>query len=322
MVAHFIDMGQADATLLEFPCGAVLIDAGAVEGDESRLVDYLTTFFSERPDLQNTLHAVIITHNHIDHTRALREVAEQFKILNYVDNGNLGFEGELGTGDPRWMRTQTQIRQTIVKDQKIKRLSRKKGLTNPIIDPIDCGNLNPQIRILSGWKEQNPGWSERHFKNMNNHSLVVRVDFGEASFLFTGDLEEDGIHSLLAWYEGTDLLDVDVYQVGHHGSYNATNPALVRAMTPEIAVISMGRWDDGKQATNRYNTWSYGHPRKDTILALREGIKRTRDKPKWFHVAKAAKKFSRYRIKKAIYGTGWEGTIKIKALAAGQLTVM
>ena len=58
MKAHFIDMGQANATLLEFKCGVVLIDAGAqddvyVDG----LVDFITSVFVARPELDSTLEA-------------------------------------------------------------------------------------------------------------------------------------------------------------------------------------------------------------------------------------------------------------------------
>src|ERR1700757_1143581 len=90
MVAHYIDGAQANATLLEFSCGAVLIDAGAQDDDHiANLTSYLHTVFDKRPDLHNTLELVIITHNHIDHTRALRAVVEQFSVLRYIDNGQL-----------------------------------------------------------------------------------------------------------------------------------------------------------------------------------------------------------------------------------------
>lgn len=73
MYTHYIDVGQADATLLEFPCGAVLIDTGAQDNNHiDDLVDYLENFFSRRTDLNNTLNVVFVTHNHIDHTRAPR----------------------------------------------------------------------------------------------------------------------------------------------------------------------------------------------------------------------------------------------------------
>jgi hypothetical protein len=46
---------------------------------------------------------------------------------------------------------------------------------------------------LSGRRNDNPGWSHEDFDNKNNHSIVIRLDFGKASFLFTGDLEKPAI---------------------------------------------------------------------------------------------------------------------------------
>jgi competence protein ComEC len=55
MTAHFIEVGQGHSTLLEFPCGAMLVDAGAANADDDRLVEYLDEFFADRPDLHKTL---------------------------------------------------------------------------------------------------------------------------------------------------------------------------------------------------------------------------------------------------------------------------
>src|SRR5688500_9249837 len=88
MTAHFMDVGQGHATLLEFPCGAMLVDAGAADtAFTRRLVDYLHRFFARRTDLNRTLNAVLITHNHIDHTRALRTIVDSFTVERYIDNG-------------------------------------------------------------------------------------------------------------------------------------------------------------------------------------------------------------------------------------------
>lgn len=90
VTAHFIEVGQADSTLIEFPCGAVLIDAGAQTDEHvESLVSYLQAFFSRRTDLNNTLAAVYITHNHIDRRRGLRAVCENFNVARYFDNGQL-----------------------------------------------------------------------------------------------------------------------------------------------------------------------------------------------------------------------------------------
>lgn len=114
------------------------------------------------------------------------------------------------------------------------------GLTDSTIDPVACTGVDPRIRVLSGGYVANPGWPDGEFDNGNNQSLIICVDFGEASFLFTGDMEETTIETLVNHWAGTGMLDVDVWEVGHHGSHNGVTPPLMAAMTPEVAVISMG----------------------------------------------------------------------------------
>ena len=102
MKAHFIDVGQANATLLEFKCGVVLIDAGAQDDEHvDGLLDFITSVFDARPELDSTLQAVYVTHNHIDHNMALRAVAEKFKVKRYFDNGHLTGSGKVNT---KWIR--------------------------------------------------------------------------------------------------------------------------------------------------------------------------------------------------------------------------
>ena len=87
----------------------------------------------------------------------------------------------------------------------------------------------------------------------NNTSLVTRLDFGESSFLFNGDQEEDMEEMLVQ--SGADL-DCDVMTMGHHGSSTSSSQEYLDAVTPEYASISCGR---GNQ---------YGHPHDETIEKL------------------------------------------------------
>src|SRR4051812_40216303 len=68
MRTHFIDVGQGASTLLEFPCAAMLIDTGGERNGEfdstEELTSYLDDFFEQRPDLNKTLHSLMLTHPH------------------------------------------------------------------------------------------------------------------------------------------------------------------------------------------------------------------------------------------------------------------
>ncbi|HEX9619289.1 MAG TPA: MBL fold metallo-hydrolase, partial [Polyangiaceae bacterium] len=223
MRAHFIDVGQGDATLLEFSCGAVLIDAGGgSNADSRRLMRYLRDFFTERPDLQGRLSTLFVTHTHVDHNRTLRQIveADDVTVVNYVHNGI--FNGS-GRHAAKFMRDHANddgrsITQRAIADDEITALSHRRGLRDRAIDPVACSGIDPEIVVLSGRITKNPGWPAHEMNNGNNHSLTIRIRFGRASFLFTGDLEEPALETLVAYYDGTRALDVDVYQLGHHGS--------------------------------------------------------------------------------------------------------
>lgn len=322
MYAHYIDVGQGAATLLEFPCGAVLIDCGAQDQDHvAKLLSYLDEFFSRRSDLNRTLDVVFATHDHPDHTKGLKEVIERYNVPRYVDNGQLA-----ANSDTRWIRENfnTAGRHTVIRevdDQEITALPAKTSLSDAVIDPLVCADCDPVIRILSGRLDDNPGWSLSEFDNKNNHSLVIRVDFGEASFLFTGDLEEDGIETMLSWYEEDSVLDADVYQVGHHGSHNATTAPLLEAVTPAIAVVPCGQWDFGKTSNSQFTTYAYGHPRRSTLDLLSAVISGRRSQRIKIKAADGSRDFRDYTVRKKIYCTAWDKNIKIKAELEGSMVV-
>lgn len=324
MYARYIDMDQGNATLLEFSCGAVLIDAGGESGASTqRLLEYLDGFFNRRKDLHRTLAGIIITHNHPDHTRSLEEVAEHFTVLNFIENGQRGkSRGDQGDKDVVWLEANSatdgrHIRVFDVNESDVE-ADGKKGYTSDVVDPVACTGTDPKLTILSADLENDPGWGDAEFGNKNNHSIVIRVDFGEASFLYTGDLEEPGIVRLVEYYSGTSMLDADVWEVGHHGSYNGTTEDLLKAMSPHIAVISMGHWND----QTRWSAWSYGHPRKQAVLQLELAVDRDRSTPKMVNIATAVKKSEEVEMRRAIFATGWDGTITVRATSAGEYRVI
>lgn len=91
MRVHVIDVGQGAATLVEFPCAAILVDTGGESNEEFKsddaLIAYLDAFFARRADLNKTLQSLILTHPHVDHTRGVKRVISRYKIRNAVTNG-------------------------------------------------------------------------------------------------------------------------------------------------------------------------------------------------------------------------------------------
>jgi competence protein ComEC len=322
MRVHFVDVGQGAATLVEFPCAAVLIDTGGETNSEFKsddeLTAYLDRFFGRRPDLKSTFHLLVLSHAHVDHTHGVPSVLSKYKILNAITNG----QEPPGPGLPGQKALHDKVADTEATSDPtddigfvaadVKKIPENSGLTNDIIDPVKCDNVDPKIKLLWGGQDKNPGWTKTAFENQNNHSVVTRIDFGAASLLITGDLQEEAILDLVDHYRGSRMLSADVYQVGHHGSHNATTEEFLDAITPKISVISMG-------APTRelpWTAWKYGHPRKDVVELLERHTGQSRPAIT-VQVATAVEKFEAKRIRRAIYGTGWDGTVVLETDTAG-----
>lgn len=314
---HVIDVGQGAATLLEFSCGAVLVDTGGELNGEFDSADalraYLDAFFERRPDLQRTLDGVFITHPHIDHVRNARLVADEYTIRNVVTDG---LTSSSGGRQQAWL--QDWAREHAVLETVTAGDVEQGGSTSGVIDAVDCDDGDPRLSVLWGALEEAPAeWSHEAFENANNHSLVLRVELGRASFLVSGDLESEGIEALLDKHWGTPALDVDVWQVGHHGSHNATTVPLLDALSPKIALLSTGA--PSRQV--QWSAWQYGHPRQSVIELLLDELTRKR-RAVHVPVATRAKAFDTVRLDEAIYATGWEGSIVVSAKRDGTYRVV
>jgi competence protein ComEC len=89
---------------------------------------------------------------------------------------------------------------------------------------------------------------------VDNASVVLRVVYGDVSFLLTGDIFVEGESGLV---QRDAELDSDVLKVAHHGSRSSSSPPFLEAVSPAVAVVSAG-------SDNRY-----GHPHAETMEALR-----------------------------------------------------
>jgi len=326
MRTHFINVGQGNATLLEFSCGAVLLDAGA-EGPytQAGLTRYLKRFFERRTDLNSTLNLVVVTHAHTDHNAGLRDVLTGFRVLNYVDNGLRYGSGRV---NQKWAQDNAKskgIGYANYSYDQVVAAGGQKGITGPILVLPGCQD-GPKISVLSGRFEKVPiGMTREELDaNGNLHSLVVKVVFGKSSFLFTGDLEEKAMHRVVELYKGSGTLDCDVWEVSHHGSYNGTTMEWLDAVSPKYAVIPCGKWDSGKiGAKDNFNTYSFGHPRIAALDMLQRKIGDKRsvlDSVVAFYGQR--ENHRKYKVTQNIYCNAWDGTVVIKAFKSGEYSMV
>lgn len=216
---HYIDVGQADSIFINCEGETMLIDGGNV-ADSQLVVSYL------KSQGVKTLQYVVNTHAHEDHVGGLAGVLATFQaervwcpVSTYSSNC---FEDFLS-------------------------YSTRQGQSLTCPDPGTVWSLgSAEITVLAP-----VSWHD----DPNNTSIVLRLDYGETSFLFTGDAEQTVEEELLA--AGYDL-DVDVLKAGHHGSDTSSSYLFLREVTPEAVVISVGSGN------------SYGHPGTDALSRFRD----------------------------------------------------
>lgn len=216
---HFIDVGQADAALVLCDGEAMLIDGGNV-ADSSLIYSYLKSHEIEYLDY------IICTHAHEDHVGGLAGA------LNYACVGAAycpvtKYDSKAFSNFVKYLNEQDVL--ITVPDVGETFFVGSAGVT--VIGPV------------------------QYSTEPNNTSIVLRIVYGETSFLFTGDAEREEEQDILnAGY----TLESTVLKVGHHGSANSTTYPFLREIMPQYAVISVG-------ANN-----SYGHPTEDALSRLRD----------------------------------------------------
>ena len=218
---HFIDVGQALSVLVECDGQFMLYDGGNVD-DGSLVVSYLQKQGVEQ------LQYVFCSHAHEDHVGGLAAVMAKFPA---------------GHAYSPVTESSTKCFNDFVK------YTRQQGLQLEVPSVGTVWPLGSATITLLG---PVTGYSET-----NNTSLVLRIDYGNTSFLLTGDMEKTAETDLVN--SGANL-KADVLQVGHHGSSTSTSTGylFLNAVLPEMGVISCGTGN------------KYGHPHEETLSILRD----------------------------------------------------
>ena len=221
----FIDVGQGDSTLAYCEGETLLIDAG-VPGQGEAVASYLDSTGVTQLDY------VVCTHAHEDHCGGLDYILENYEVgtlfAPYTEFDASG--------------TFTHFEDTAAGlglDITVPELGMEFTLGSAVFEFIGP---------VSDWDG-----------DVNDSSLIIRLDYGDDSFLFTGDMGADAL--LDCAYVGGYSLNCDVLKLGHHGSRTSTDEEVMRLTSPEVAVACCG--EDN----------SYGHPHDEVVeLCESEGV--------------------------------------------------
>ncbi|MBV9215805.1 MAG: ComEC/Rec2 family competence protein [Acidobacteria bacterium] len=235
----FLDVGQGDSALVTFPGGrTLLIDGGGrvdyrqAKGDEADVFE---------PDSRGIGEAVVsevlwykglarvdyilATHADADHIQGLNDVAKNFSV------GKALFSRSPAS-DPEFAEFADTVRRQRIASEKI-------GAG----DTLNFGEVS--VDVLYPDRSDDPA-----APSDNDHSVVLRISFGDRSILMTGDIERTAESSLLKY--GANL-NSDVVKVPHHGSRTSSTDDFVAATGPQYAVISVGRHSP------------FGHPHPEVV---------------------------------------------------------
>ncbi len=226
----FFDIGQGDAIFIETPKRTqILIDGGP----SKKIVEKLG---QELPFFDRTIDFIIATHPDSDHISGLVEVLKSYRVDLVGGTGIKGSTAEF------------QEFSNEIEENKSGKVVLRKG------QKIFIGK-NLYFEVLAPLED----FEGKTAKDYNTSSLVLKMAYGKSTFLFTGDAPIS-IEKKLA-EEGSDISS-QVLKIGHHGSKTSTSDLFLEKVSPEIAVIQVGK-------DNRY-----GHPSPEVLERLAKyGIK-------------------------------------------------
>ncbi len=224
MTVHFINVGQGDSTFIHLSSGEnILIDTGSPAGGPN-VTAYLQILGV------HTIDHLILTHPHDDHIGGIFSLLSEMEVKRFYDNGFSNFKSDLYGEYVKAVRHNLSDYHILQAGEKIMIGSLSIDVLNPLLPP-------------SG--------------RINEDSIVVRLIFGDTRILLTGDMGQPGEQRLLN--HGTEL-ESGIIKIAHHGEKDACSEDFLRKVSPESAIISVGK-------DNRY-----GRPHPELLKRLEMAV--------------------------------------------------
>lgn len=224
---YVIDVGQADAILIKAEEGNILFDSGDLD-TKYELIDYL-----EKVGVSEIEYA-IFTHPHADHIGGADVVLESFDVHNVI-------MPVVNEKDVPTTKVYERLIEAIEADETINVIA--------AVPDAEYSVGEVKMKILAPNSDD--------YSDLNNYSVVVRVDFGSTSFMLTGDAEDVSEEEMLVRYPASEL-KCTFYKAAHHGASESNTARFLNAVKPEIIAVSCGEGN------------SYGHPHAEAMARFED----------------------------------------------------
>jgi len=227
----FIDVGQGDSVLLQFPDGrSALIDAGKrspyYDSGKRVVAPFLKHVGIQKLDI------LILSHADSDHLGGFPYIMRHFEVGEIWDNGAVKSTKLFGEY------------QHLIDSLQIKRRVMRAGEYIADFAPVIFQTIHPSQQFME---------NGRH--SANDASLSFKISYGEIDLLTLGDVEKKGEGNLCRYRTS---LTSEILKVSHHGSKTSSTQSFLEYAQPQLAVISVG--EDNK----------FGHPAESVLKRLQE----------------------------------------------------
>ena len=240
----FLDVGQGDSTLIEWPDGQTILIDGGTRYERFDMGRGVIAPFLWNHGIRRLDH-VVATHPQLDHVGGLPW------IIRHLDVGHY-WHTDVERHEPLF----EELHQ-IVHDRKVEDHVAIQG--QEIVSGSSC-----RLTVLNPMAARPADAPVQHASGtvLNNRSVVTQLVCGLHSIVFAADIETEGLHRLA----GSGQAPATVLKVPHHGARSSLDREWIAQVHPRYAVISVGRHN------------SYGHPVQevlDTYIAIGSEIVRT-----------------------------------------------
>ncbi|MGL4790595.1 MAG: ComEC/Rec2 family competence protein [Anaerotignaceae bacterium] len=203
---HYLDVGQADCSIIMLPTGEnIIVDAGN-RADKDYILNYINKLGIK------TFVAAVATHPHEDHIGSMKDILENFQVDRI-------FMPDI-------------VANTQVYSNLLYAIEEKGVEEIRVTEAFELNVGDSLIEVIGPVREYN---------DLNNSSIVFRLIYGERAFLFTGDIEKEAERDILN--SGADV-SANVLKVAHHGSKTSSAMDFINEVSPQVAIIQVGADND------------------------------------------------------------------------------